>query len=224
MENPWRNFDRKSKSMILSVDREAIEHYNSEKRSKATRVVKGSIPSPFIGSPSSARLVLLNLNPGHRGSDLEDQKKPNFRKAIVLTLKHELKDYPFYPLNPKFRHTEAGKWWTKKLDRLREASELNDAILSRMIMVIEWFPYHSTKCGLPEKPICKSQEYSFYLAKKMFHKPGVITVGMRAMKRWRSADPEFEKVRFLRSNQNPCISRGNMDGRLFDRIIKRLRQ
>ena len=224
MDNPWKNFECSNGSMILTVDRDAIDLYNSSRRSESKKVVADSIPSPFIGDTSSARLVLLNLNPGHLPADLENQQEPNFKKAMVLTLTHELKDFPFYPLDPQFGDTEAGKWWNRKLDPLKQASELDYAALSQMIMVIEWFPYHSVKSGLPEKPFCKSQEYSFYLAKKMLHKPDVFIVRMRSKRHWCSASSEFENVGFLTNKQCPWISKGNMDEGLFERIIERLRQ
>jgi hypothetical protein len=210
--------------MILPVDREAINHYNKKQLSKSTMIVIDSIPSPFIGNPSSARLVLLNLNPGHSKKDLLDQHDPNFRKAMILTLKHELQDFPFYPLNPAFKHTGGGEWWNTILGPLKRELQLDDATLSRMLMVIEWFPYHSTRSGLPRSYICKSQEYSFYLAKKMIHKSDAIIIGMRSREHWCTTIPEFEKVCFLTNTQRPWISKGNMDEHLFERIIKRLRQ
>jgi hypothetical protein len=224
MENPWKNLGSEAGFLILPCDRVAIERYNCSQRDPITAVATESVPEPFIGNPESARLVLLGLNPGHSEDDVRNHRDPHFRAAMFLNLKHELRDYPFYPLNPAFSHTGAGQWWNKILKSLKRESRLDDVTLSRMLMVIEWFPYHSEKSGLPTQRICASQEYSLFLAERalnrMLNKDLVIVLGMRSRSHWLSSDPAFHNVSFLRNKQRPFISRGNMDEGLFDSILK----
>lgn len=70
MENPWLQVSVKD-SVILDVDRAAISQFNQSKRNAVNRINDASIPEPFIGNPDSARLVLLNLNPGDAEGDGE---------------------------------------------------------------------------------------------------------------------------------------------------------
>jgi hypothetical protein len=220
MENPWKNLDSEASLLILPCDRASIDRYNWLQKDPITAVATESVPEPFIGNPESARLVLLGLNPGHSEDDVRNHRDPHFRSAMFLNLKHELRDYPFYPLNPSFSHTGAGQWWNKILKSLKRESRLDDVTLSRMLMVIEWFPYHSEKSALPKKRICESQEYSIFLAKRMLDKDGVILLGMRSKSHWLSSDSAFQSVPFLKNNQRPFISRGNMDESLFESIMR----
>jgi hypothetical protein len=94
-------------------------------------------------------------------------------------------------------------------------------VISEGLLVIEWFPYHSKKSGLPINPVCPSQQYSFELAKEMLE--GKIVVGMRSKRHWLKAVPAVQSVPFLNNPQNPQISVGNMGTELFDRIVEALR-
>ena len=224
MENPWKYLGSEEGALILPCDRAAIDRYNRSQKGAITTVSTELVPAPFVGNPESARLVLLALNPGHLEEDVRDHRDPRFREAELLNLKHDLVDYPFYPLNPAFRHTGAGQWWNTILRPLKRASRLNDDVLSRMLMVIEWFPYHSEKSGLPKKRICESQEYSLFLAKQMLNKDRAIVLGMRSKAHWLSSDAGFYSVPFLKNKQRPFISKGNMDEGLFEKILELLYQ
>src|ERR1035437_6221366 len=131
---------------------------------------------------------------------------------MFRNLHHESQDYPFYPLNPAFKETGAGMWWRKRTRQLREASGLDDQTFAKRLMVIEWFPYHSVRFALP-KHLCKSQGYSFFLAKQMLEK-GLLMVRMRARQRWVAVDRRLESPS-LRNLQCGYITRGNTDGTLF---------
>jgi hypothetical protein len=88
--------------------------------------------------------------------------------------------------------------------------------------VIEWFPDHSAKAGLPNKPICPSQEYSFELARKALGQK--LIVGMRARKMWAKVDPRFGKIPYLKNPQCGAVSVGNTPDGLFDAIVEALRK
>ena len=103
MRNPWSALGAPNTARILEIDQDAIRGYNEKQRTQATRIIQTSIPEPFIGNPQSARLVLLNLSPGHSTDDAIWHADRAFRDAMLRNLLHEDGDYPFYPLNPAFR-------------------------------------------------------------------------------------------------------------------------
>lgn len=201
------------------MDRIAIDRFNAKQRDVKARVVSELLPQPFIGNPETARLVLLALNPGVSEYDETDHRDPVFRNAMLLSLKHELQDYPFYPLNPVFAKTGAGRWWNAMLRPLKKRTKLSNSVLSQRLMVIEWFPYHSRTSGLRKESICPSQEYSFMLARTLLNKAGVVMVGMRSKEHWSPCDVAFRDVPYVSNKRRPFISEGNMEPHLFKNIL-----
>ena len=223
MDNPWLEPLPSEGPYVLDMDHEAINRYNDTVRYPEAKVILGSIPEPFIGNPASARVILLNLNPGHSEINEKEHNRVDLRKAMLHNLRHEPQEYPFYPLNPEFKGTGVAEWWRPILGKLHKEPGLDAPTIARGLLVIEWFPYHSKKSALPPKVVCESQIYSFQLARDMLEKRGAVGVVMRSMDHWVSADPWFGKVPFLKNRQRPWISRGNMDAGLFDRIVEALR-
>jgi hypothetical protein len=148
MPNPWLKLAESGDCYVLDIDRPAIKAYNESKTDEA-RVVTDSIPEPFIGCPDSARVLLLNLNPGHSEGDRQGYMNREFRNAMFANLRHESQEFPFYPLNPRFSSTGAGRWWRTHIRKLQEETRLDDVTLANRLIVIEWFPYHSVKSALP---------------------------------------------------------------------------
>ena len=179
-----------------------------------------SIPEPFIGNPQSARVVLLNLNPGHSDDDAKAHADPLFGEAMMTNLRHGTQDCPFYALNPKFAWTPCAIWWRAHTRKLNDAG-LSWECISKGLLVIEWFPYHSKTSGLPTKPVCPSQEYSFQLVSEMLS--GKLVVGMRSKKHWLNVVPDVENVPFLKNPQSPHISPANTGAELFERVVEALR-
>ena len=222
MDNPWMELLPSEGSYVLDMDRKAIDRYNDSLHNPEARVMLASIPEPFIGNPASARVVLLGLNPGHSLENEKEHRGAELQKAMFHNLHHEPQEYPFYPLNPAFKATGVAEWWRPILRKLHEEPGLDARTIARGLLVIEWFPYHSKKSALPAKLVCESQRYCFQLARDMLEKHGAVGVGMRSMDHWVSADRWFGKVPFLKNRQRPWISRDNMDGGLFDRIVQAL--
>jgi len=202
------------------MDRDSIDQYNRSVHNSDEKVIVESIPEPFIGNPESAKVVLLNLNPGHSENDTKAHSDPDFREAMMRNLRHEPQECPFYALNPQFAWTPCGIWWRAHASKLQKAGLSWEAI-SNGLLVIEWFPYHSKTSGLPIKPVCPSQEYSFQLAREMLESK--IVVGMRSKKFWLNVVPAVRDVPFLKNPRNPHISPTNTGTELFDRIVKALR-
>jgi hypothetical protein len=220
VQNPWLGLPSKS-PYILEIDRESIDRYNESRHIEDRRINLGSVPEPFIGNPDSAKVVLLGLNPGDSDDDWRAHSHVEFNKALFQNLRGEPQKYPFYPLNPEFSWTGAGKWWRQRTRELREAG-LDDETIARRLLVIEWFPYHSKRAAFPTKSVCESQNYSFHLATEMFKKNKLV-VGMRSKRKWVEADKRFGEVPFLKNPQCGHISRNNTVGNLFDRIVEALK-
>ncbi|MGA9308099.1 MAG: hypothetical protein WBW31_22065 [Candidatus Sulfotelmatobacter sp.] len=179
-----------------------------------------SIPEPFIGDPRSAKLVLLNLNPGHSEEDATAHANPEFRRAMCRNLRHEPQEHPFYPLNPDFASTPCAQWWLRHTRELIAGFDL--ASVTKKILVIEWFPYHSKKSGLdPGKLVCESQEYSFQLARQMRDKDAVMVL-LRSKEHWANVDARFARLHLPKSPQSPFITRNNFGEDLFEQMRKAL--
>jgi hypothetical protein len=219
-ENPWTRLPS-DPPFVLPEDSAFVDRYNGKVKESLFRLQIDSLPEPFIGNPKTARLVLLNLNPGHSPRDVEDHRKPKIKEIILANLHHEGSEYPFYALHPSFLGTGVSEYWRQYTRELQEASRLNDRTFSERVMVIEWFPYHSRKCRLAEKILLDSQSYSFALAEAMLRKEGVQVIGTRAKRYWTLAADAFNAVPFVRS-QRPWITAGNMDREVFKRILELL--
>jgi hypothetical protein len=193
------------------------------------RVILDSIPEPFIGDPASARVALLGLNPGHSKKDRKAHNDPCFRKAMFHNLRHEEQDYRFYPLNPAFAWTGAGKWWLSRTRELREAVGGEPSTFAKRLLVIEWFPYHTVTapdrakriCGMAGR-ICESQTYTFQLAKALLDR-NLPIVMMRAKDDWVKVDHRFEEAPSLNSRQNAYLTRKNMNPDVFERVVSALK-
>jgi len=209
--NPWLEL-REQAPYVLAIDRDRIERHNAGANSDRT-IDTSLVPEPFIGDPASARVVLLNLNPGWAEGDPEAHADPEFRAAIFRNLRHESQEDPFFPLNPKFERTPCAIWWRKKTKEL--VAECGRETVAARLLVIEWFPYHPSK--KPRGLICKSQSYSFQLARQMLDS-GRLVVLLRAREEWSAVDERCSELRLPNSRQNPCITPKNVGVNMFKRI------
>lgn len=220
MRNPWLELPLQS-PYVLAMDRESIARFTARVAGEH-RLNVGSIPEPFIGNPEAAKVVLLNLNPGDAAEDEANHRDPVFRRALISNLRHESQEYSFYPLNPEFATTACGNWWNKCVRALFDIGGLNRRDVAERLCVIEWFPYHSRRSGLPKSQFCPSQSYSFEIAERTLEAKKLV-VGMRGKNRWANVSPDFADVPYIRNPQSCYISPGNTDGNLFARIVEALR-
>jgi len=140
MENPWLNL-RSQPPFVLEMDNGDVRDYNSRHGNDA-KLALNLIPEPYIGDPKTAKLVLLLLNPGVGEEDDKAHADPHFRDVLFQNLRGDLRDYPFYPLNPAFRTTPSAKWWLPRLQCLMKETGFSAEVLSKKLLAIEWFPYH----------------------------------------------------------------------------------
>jgi hypothetical protein len=171
-------------------------------------------------APRAARVVLLSLNPGYSAEGSKAHRNPDLKEAIFRNLKGQAQQYPFYPLNPAFSWSPTARWWVPRTRELRQATGLTDLVFSERLLAIEWFPYPSKSAGLPRTKLCKSQEYTFDLAKRVSTTTFVLR--MRSVNHWSAVDPRFLDVPSLNNPQCSHISRRNTEGDTFDRMVEAL--
>ncbi len=106
---------------------------------------------------------------------------------------------------------------------LIERDDVGELILAKKLLAIEWFPYHSSRWAV-RGPLWPSQSYSFQLAEKMLRRPQTMVIGMRSKRLWGNVHTDFLKVPYLKSPQNVCVSRGNMELGVFEQVVKALKQ
>lgn len=108
MENPWVKLPSQD-TYVLEIDRKDIEQFNEKKLNPDHKIDTSLLPEPFIGNPRSAKLVLLNLNPGLAEGDAKAHAHPDFKAAMLSNLRHESQEFAFYPLNPQFELVPCAK-------------------------------------------------------------------------------------------------------------------
>jgi hypothetical protein len=86
VRNPWPELPVQS-PFVLDIDRTSIDKYNTL-HNNDEKIIVESVPEPFVGNLQSARVVLLNLNPGHSEDDAMAHSDKNFRGAMMRNLLH----------------------------------------------------------------------------------------------------------------------------------------
>ena len=219
MNNPWELLSTAGPEFFLDSDLPYLQRFNStHKKSPDFQIQLTSIPEPFVGNPQNAKLVFLLLNPGHSENDLIWQRKPDFRNCFINNLRHEENEFPFYPLDPRFKESGVGSWWRKKLKPLLEIH--GEKLVSDKIMAIQWFPYHSVKYSRRGmRDLLPSQQYSHWLAQKMIDEGKEIIV-MRSLKMWEEVVKFKKEPIVLKNPRNPTFSVANLGQGNFEKIAR----
>ncbi len=213
MNNPWTNLNSES-PYTHSQDEQLITLFNAN-ASELTKLRIDSIPDHFIGDVFNAKVIALLLNPGHADSDLVWQANFAFRECMFKNLLHKEMTYPFYPLDPRFKDSGAGRWWFSKLSPILKNVALEK--VSKKFAAVEWFPYHSVSFKA-SKVIFPSQTYGFTLVQKAIDS-GKIIVVMRSLKLWRTSVVFKENPIVIRNPRNPVLSSKNLGEEAFNKII-----
>lgn len=216
MDNPWNQIPITA-PYILHEDLSFITSFN-EKAATDHRIVTDILPEPFLGNITNAKVVLLNLNPGFSEKDLFWHKQQEFVSENKKNLFHE-SNPPFYLLNTKFRDSGGFIWWHAHLKQFISQFGLDS--VAKSFMCIEYFPYHSKR--YKSMPIIPSQQYSFSLVREAM-KRNLPIILMRGKKLWLEGVPELSTYPYscLNSAQNVSVSKGNLPGETYDKIVKLL--
>jgi hypothetical protein len=204
MDNPWHKLPREPR-YVLSEDAFHLNQFNSRPRLKDEHKIRLEVfPEPYLGNPASP-VVLLNLNPGFKETDIQRHHEPRFAELSRGNLLHLPAEFPFYLLDPTIDRTG---WWEKKLAALID--RFDQRTVANSVFCIEYFPYHSCKFKR-SRQVLDSQRYSFSLVREAIQRKAVILI-MRARRRWYEQIPELESYAMgyvVSSWQNPVITENN---------------
>ncbi|MEM3192447.1 MAG: hypothetical protein QW292_10250 [Candidatus Parvarchaeota archaeon] len=251
-ENPWKEFAIKvakgeTGPYVLSGEDDLVKKKNDKIKKKEEKFDLDLIPEPFAGNPD-APIYLLNLNPRPVPySDIKDNDQMAIIKRRLrchnlynlvfyddclsengngetcgLQDLNDFKEFPFYHLDPYYKHLPNFVWWYRNLseiiqdvrndfskdNKIAESDVLQ--IVSNSIFDVELVPYHSQHfidvSGL------KSQQYAMELVERAVKDEKIIIVMKGYDKYWKEkvTDPKSEKIYKLKS-MNSKISQGNIE-------------
>lgn len=226
MVNPWSQLPTDAPH-VLRQDRPIVEEFNQQyAHNPDIKIQSHLLPEPFIGDPS-ARVYLLNLNPGYSPEDDDWHRNRAYRNAIIENLGHKTAAYPFYFLNPKLEAAPGAVWWRRRSRWwLRE---VGTETLARNLFCAELFPYHSSGYRRIPKRISPdglvpSSGYVTHLVREAIraHRP---IVAMRALRGWCELIPElgnYSRLFRIGNPRNVSLSPNNLKG--YDQLVAELRK
>ena len=211
--NPWVEVPAEP-PYVLPCESELIRRYNERHSVEKYRLQLNVLPEPFIGT-ETAPVVLLNLNPGFAAPDPADHERQDFQSLLRNNYRHSCSEFPFYSLDPHFENG-GRKWWEEKLKPLIDVC--GQKAVSRSLLCIEFFPYHSRRFGNRSFRV-PSQQYGFHLARLAIDR-GAVVIVMRGRSLWTKEIPElktYSPMCALNNPQNVVVSRRNC--KLFDLVV-----
>ena len=164
MRNPWAELPDRA-PYVLKSDAATVSAFNRVAGSK-TRLRTHILPEPFLGKPRTARVLLLQLNPGFAGSEVRWHQRPDFARVLRANLTHSACDCanPYLDPSPALARSPGGTWWRSRLRRVIE--EVGDASrVARRLAVVEFHGYHSPNFRLLPVTL-PSQRYGFWLVRR----------------------------------------------------------
>ena len=219
IESIWNEIPD-SPPYVLTEDKEKVLMYNLTCKNPEFQIKLDLLPEPFIGNIKS-KIYLLSLNPGYSEENIEEHKSKPFINTIKCNYLQEIKDFPFYYLNPKLKEFSGSKWWLSKLKSLIKHSSIEQ--ISKSICCLELFPYHSKRYNHNELNL-KGSNSSIEIIKKGIEENKLIII-MRSRKLWEKIIPElrqYKRLIVLKNPQNVVISENNMRSEEFKLILKEI--
>ena len=218
MTNPWLQLP-KHPPFLLPDDGKLIQQVGSrlvDNYALHTNV----LPEPFYGSRAASTVVLLALNPGMKGNEVElAAAHPEFAAENRKILSFESR-YPFFHLDPAHDFHPGHAWWRPRLAGLIQRYGME--VVAKKLMVVQYFPYHSKAFrALPNT--LPSQIFSFRLVEEAITKKKVIVL-MRSRKLWLKAVPALRDYPFieLRFPRTPRIAPNHMAEGEYERVAAAL--
>lgn len=216
LQSPWHNLPTEP-PYILPEDLEFIRHHRN-----FSNLRLDTLPGQFAGGLDTAEVVFLVLNPGYDERDTTlNLQLPKFLEA---NRNNHTDPYSslFYYFNDGLETTSGYEWWARKLKPLI-ASGVSEDMLRKKIMLVEYFPYHSTRYK-HITPSLPSQQFAFNLVYEATKRNKIIIV-MRSKKLWLKAVPELASYPYmtLNSPQNVVISPKNLGEANFNSLVSKLK-
>jgi hypothetical protein len=227
MKNPWLALPRRP-PFVLPADRAAVLAFNGTTTS-STRLRLGLLPTPFLGNPGTARVLVLQLNPGFEDSDTRLNRRHDFVVAARANLRHKRTKYPTFTLDPRWKSSAGGRWLRQRLCKLLAAvdddPESAELKVAHRLMIVDFHGYHARR--YQQIPVTlPSQNYSFELVRRAiaYGHPVVLARGER---QWKVAVPELESYEWAFTMSNPrstyvtpaCLGGGRTGDSGFNLIV-----
>lgn len=242
MKNPWELLSLQP-PYVLEIDKKWVQDYQDRivKRSvrKDTKVeqdefisrysleLNACLPFPYYGNPNSAKVLILQANPGVDTLWNIHPYKERILSNDRRNLLHEL-DIPIPSLSPEQRHwrynngQEGHCWYWKRTKEFQD--ELGWEVVAKSFCYMEFFPYRSISLFYPDT-LPPSQQYTFYLLKE-FIKKGLPIIVTRMKKKWLEYVPELVNYQYLytlKSNQNVYLTKKNLGETAYYAIVKSIK-
>lgn len=220
--NPWRA-NRKN-PFVLDADADRIIAYNKTVDERFQMRVDVP-PEPVHGNPFSANVVVLMMNPGFHDEDVICAQDDDYceRLACEAAMIQVPGDYPFVPLDPKWKDSPCGSWWRKTLSRF--INELGDRQVAERFSVLEWYPYHSRSFRYKSHilRLSAATAYNQEVAAACVNDPSKVVICMRGHDLW-TMGCKFDAYSLPRPVNPRCASLtpGNLGQQLFDEVMKKL--
>lgn len=246
-DNVWMDLDTNSTIITAEKDRKYIndllDSSNYDSFPKEEKLDFSVIPLHYIGDIKKSKILVLSLNPGidekyKKEYDEREKKGLNFAKKIENNLK--LTDPDFFEFD-YYEGEKEGYWrrlrplFEEEYDEMlrisskrgkRESERLNKLkkFFTRMISLVEFFPYHSAKYNKYYDKLCINGEKKYYLPSQLFvfdiikerinnENDDVLIIITRSHKKWIEAIPElatYDCCYILSNPQNPSFKPKNI--------------
>lgn len=198
----------------------------------------GLLPAPYGGVLERASVFLLMLNPGFSPLDVfGEHRVPEYRAALEDGLRQNRagRRRGFRALDPAFAWSGGFRYWYGKLRKVVEALAARTglsqvealALVRRELAVIQLFPYHSQRFGVPARILRRLR--SVQLAHEHVHEQvlpragrGEVTVlVMRQAKAWGVTPGRGVVVYEGSESRGAHVSPGSPGGRAMLRALVR---
>lgn len=240
MKNPWNNLQKQSPFM-LDIDKQWVDEYEANLQKIAQkkkdnqvstlllhnhRLRTDDIPFPYYGNPETAKIVVLQANPGY---DVRRLERPYANEILDLDFQNLLHtpNPPLYSMLPKYREWKYkdGKqnvcWYWKRTRQIREIVGWEK--VASGIIYFELFPYRSVRLMYP-KQLPPSQEYTFHLLRTLL-KRNIWVVMTRMDGHWFENVPElkiYPRIARVKNRRSVYLSSNNLGEANFTSIVQSL--
>jgi hypothetical protein len=246
-DNVWANLKTSETIIVAEKDRKYINdllnNFNYDSFPKKEKLDFSVLPLHYIGDIEKSKILVLSLNPGidekYKKEYNEREKKGlNFAKKIENNLNFNDPDFfefDYYEvekegywkrLRPLFAEEYdemlriSSKSLENKSERLNELKEF----FTRIISLVEFFPYHSAKYNEYYDKLCINGKKKDYLPSQLFvfdiikerinnENDDVLIIITRSHKKWIEAIPElatYDCCYILSNPQNPSFKPENI--------------
>lgn len=160
----------------IDIENDCIDEKTDLDKKEETKIHHKLLPQPVIGDLKNGKIFICSLNPGFGDKNYENEK--SIREELLNQLEQKNNPSMFW-LKDDFECTDGGEYWRNKLNQKDEKKSLVMEIcrkykkvggkitdedinkvfnwLSRSIVALELFPYHSKRMKKSLLKKCKNE-------------------------------------------------------------------